>query len=511
MNLAEALVGDAVCQRFADAEAIRHGDRTLTRGRLGALVNRYGNALRTLGAGPGDKVVLVMHDSPELVAAFLGALKGGAISVPLSTRIAVRDLAHVIADSDARLLVADGDYCELCSGALERAGTACRLVLADGDGTDRLCTIADRSSDVLAAAPRDAGDEAFWLYSSGTTGTPKGIVHTHKDSAPLAALQREVLELDPGDVVYCTSKLSFAYSLAYALIAPLHVGAASLLDAEWPSPERTVGLIERHRPRAVFSTPSLYRSMVRNLDDAGWRVLADVGYFVSAGEHVPPALARQWRERTGNTILDGIGTSETVSLICCAPIGEGRDGSVGFPLPGVEVRVLDDAGAEVEAGETGHLWVRHPFQFDRYANLAKETNERLLDGWLMTGDLFRRDGDGYCFHLGRRDDRLKVAGQWVRLQEIEEAAISHPSVAESAAVAIEDADGMRRVALFIVPADTADASDLVDSVRDRLAKELPRFKNPRWVRVVAELPRTSTGKVQKFRLRDLISGASEGR
>ncbi len=299
--------------------------------------------------------------------------------------------------------------------------------------------------------------------------------------------------MGPGDLVYCTSNLSFAYSLAYALIAPLHVGATTLLDAEWASPERVVGLIERHRPRAMFSTPSLYRSMLHGLDADGWRTLAHVGYFVSAGEHVPATLARQWRERTGNAILDGIGTSETVSLICCSPIGGVRDGSVGHPLPGVELRILDGDGADVGAGETGHLRVRHPFLFERYANLAEVTAERFRDGWLATGDLFLRDRDGYCFHRGRRDDLLKVAGQWVLHQEVEETAQADPPVVGAAAIAVADRDGMRRIALFVIPAEGNAEDALAAGVRERLARELPRYKNPRWVRVVAEFPRTSTG------------------
>ena len=509
MNLTEGLVGDAICERFADVVSIRHGERSVTYRQLGSLVNRYGNALRTLGAGPGDKVVFVMRDGPELVAAYLGAIKGGAVSVALSTRITIRDLAHVITDSGARLLVAGSHHQALCSAALDQADGGCRLVAAGDDGEGVLLGTVDTSSDIMATEPRNAGDDAFWVYSSGTTGVPKGIVHTHKDIAPIASFLRDFLRFGPGDLIYCTSKLSFAYALAYALIAPLQIGAATLLDGEWPSPERAVGLIKRHSPYAVFSTPSLYRSLLHQLDAGGWRVLGNVRYFVSAGEHLPVALARQWRERTGSPILDCFGCSETISLICGTPVGRSRDGSVGFPMPGVELRILDDKGADVEQGETGHLWVRHPFLFKGYANLAEETNERFRNGWLVTGDLFLRDQDGYWFHRGRRDDLLKVAGQWVRLQEVEETALADPSVADSAAIAVEDPDGMLRIALFLVPAEDIDEDVLVAGVRERLAKELPRYKNPRWVRVVSEFPRTGTGKVRKFLLREMMTGASK--
>lgn len=503
MNLVDALLHDKT--DAAETALVTDGE-TWSYRQLAASVNRFGNALRALGAAPDARVLFAARDTPNLVAALLGAMKVGAVAVVASTRASVDDLAQIVSQSQPSLIVCDPPFLDTCRQGAGRAGSPVVLLCSAGSAAvqSSLSARAATCSDRLLATPRGPGDEAFWVCSSGSTGTPKGVVHTHRVlHRACTAFHQDTLGLRRGDRVFCTSKLSFAYTLGNALLAPLQLGLAVVLEADWATPERTLEIIDRHAPRAVFSTPSLYRAM---LNCAASARLAHVAHFVSAGEHLPEAVSGAWRQLTGRGIANCYGCSETVFLALASEPGESTAGSVGKPLPGVDVRI-EPLPDDSSGSHRGMLHLQHPFLAIRYGSEATPGGGRLRDGWLATGDVFEIDDSGCWHHRGRTDDLVKIAGQWVYVCELEEIAVVQRGVAEAAAVTARDADGMIRLGLFVVPDHGEDAAALLAAAEQQLAERLPRYKRPRWLRAVASLPRTTTGKIQRARLRQWIEQA----
>jgi len=488
MNAAEFLLGQAALARHADRTALVCGEHSLTYGALAAEVARASNALRSLGVAPGDRILLLLRDSPEFAGAWLGAVHAGAVAIGLNTKLKEVDYRSMVEDSAARLVIADDALAPAMGTLAGELAQSRRLVSARSWAEH----IAQASPQAQSHPARDE-DPAFWLFSSGTTGRPKAIVHTHRGVRPSGQAQREVFGLGAGDRIFTTSKLFFAYSLENGLLGPLALGATAILHPDWADVQAVRAILERHRPTAIFSVPTFYRNLLGLTADQ-LLPFGEVRHYVAAGERLPAALFAAWRAATGREIHSLYGMSETY----CAAIVAGK------PLSGVETRLLDTEGREVAAHQTGELWIRHPALSPGYANRPEATREQFRDGWFCTRDLFVRDERGFYSHQGRSDELMKVAGQWVQPGELEEAVSALEAIAEAACVAATDADGFERLALFVA-ARGADADAAVAAAERACAEKLPRHKRPKWVLPVEALPRTATGKVQRFKLRELVA------
>ena len=404
----------------------------------------------------------MLRDSPQFIAAFLGAVKLGAIPVPLSTLAQPDEVAFMVRDSGAKVIVTQDD------------------------------PLPDRG-DPIEAAPTRGDDMCFWQYSSGTTGAPKAVIHLHERALfPAHAHGRHVAAIGPDDRVYSMAKLFFSYGLNNSLVIPLATGASVVLDPDRFAAERAWRLIAAERPTVLYAVPTAYAALLAAADaDAGGDV-SSLRLCVSAGEALPAPLAERWRARFGLAILDGIGSTEIGYIAISNTVDDVTAGSSGRLIPGYEARVV---GPDGDDADEGMLWVRGGSITLGYHDRPDRTAATFRDGWVTTGDRYRVRG-GHYFHLGRDDDMLRVGAQWVSPLEVESVLLSHPAVAECAVVGRADADGLVKVCAYVVV--VGEASDLADLCAERLA----RHKRPRWIEPVAELPKTATGKIQRFRLRD---------
>lgn len=498
MNAAEHLLGPAALERHGSRTALLFGGETVGFADLGMRVQRAAAAWQSLGALPGDRVLILLSDTPELAAAWLGALYCGAVAIAVNGRLPSSDQRYMFEDSGGRLFLVEP---ESAGGVAAFAGERCIDLVMWRRALERAAPM-PKPADVRPEDP------AFWLYSSGTTGRPKGIVHAHKDILPAGNGMRDVLGLSAGDTVFSTSKLFFAYGLEHALLGPLTIGATSIFHPDTLEAGQASEIVARHKPAAFFSVPSFFRRLLA-LEPEALAPFRAVRHFVAAGERLPAQVLERWFAATGREILSLYGMSETFCVSMMTPPGTSTASRTGLPLAGVDTRLLDDAGAEVLAGELGVLWIRHPSLATGYANRPEATREQFVDGWFCTKDVFVCDAEGFFSHQGRADEFIKVAGQWVQPGELEEAAISDPSISEAVCVRINDADGFERLALFVTSG--ADPRAAIAAAALACERKLPRHKRPKWIRTLAELPRTATGKVQRFKLRELIERELAGK
>lgn len=508
MNAADEIIGRPLAMGLGEQAAILCGERTVTYNALNAEVNRHGNALKARGVQRGARVLFLMDDSPELVAGYLGCLRIGAVAVALNVRLAPRDLQYVIQDSECSAIFVDGQFIELYESAVETLSEL-PLVITLGRPTTATCIGHDDflagQADQLESLAMDPEEVGFWLYSSGTTGKPKAVMHPHRSARVADCLEREYLGVRPGDRVFTTSKIFFGFALGHSLMGGLQCGATIILSPTWPDPKLILATTERHRPDVFFSTPVMYRNLLREgapVHEAFRRIR----HFVSAGEKLPESLYDEWLELCGNPILDGVGASETVFLFLVNRPGDSRGGSSGKPVPWAQVRLVDEAGKDITEAETpGQIAIRTDCQFVGYWNQPQLSARALREGWYFPGDMFRFDAEGRWYHMGRADDMLKISGQWVSPAEIEACALTVTGVGEAAVVGFPNEDGLTRIALFVVPRDAeAEPGALEETLLQTFKSTLSIYKCPRTIRFLKQMPQTATGKMQRFRLRELL-------
>jgi benzoate-CoA ligase family protein len=495
-----------------DRVAILGVDRQLTYGQLDREVNRVAQALRDSRCQPGDRVLIVLPDSLEFIAAFFGAAKIGAIAVPVNSMARAADYRHFLSDSGATIAIV---HWTVLADVLTAAANLplARLVVAGG--TRRAVEYMSRSvthwSDWLPAEsgeipshPTTSTDPAFFLYTSGSGGPPKAAVHRHQDMLACSeGFAKGVLGLRADDRTYSVSKLFFAYGLGNGMYFPFSVGAATILDPDRPSADRAIEIVGRFKPTVFFSVPTFYAALLREEEKGNRGDFSSVRLAVSAGESLPAEIFLRFRERFGIEILDGIGSTEMLHMFLSARPGEARPGSCGREVPGYEARILDDASHAAGNGDIGSLWVKGASAFSEYWNIPELSARTRQDDWVLTGDKFTRDAEGFYHYCGRGDDMMKVSGMWVSPGEVENALLSHPAVAEAAVVAQADSVGITRTIAFVVlhSGITQPAGGLDSEVHAWVHTRLVGYKCPHEIRFVSELPKTATGKIQRFVLR----------
>ena len=509
-NLADDLVDRHVREGRGNRLAISSEGRYVTYRELSESVNRVGHALTALGVGAGDRVLLVLLDSPEFVAAFLGAVKIGAVAVPTNTTLRSSDYSYFLEESGAVAVIVHAALLAEVAPALD--GSKPRLenrVIVVGDdvsGCRQWSHWLDGCSGVLDASPTTGTDVAFWLWTSGSTGRPKAAVHRHRDWSCCASNYASgVLGITASDVTFSSSKLFHAYGLGNSLAFPLSAGAATTLSPARPQAKSVLEIVQRTRPTLFFSVPTLYAAMLEEARTTDYD-LSSVRLAISAAEPLPAEIFRRWKERFGIEILDGLGSTEVLHIYLSARAGEVRPGSCGTPVPGYEVRVVDAGGEDVPAGTVGDLLVAGDSRAVCYWHRPELTAERMRDAWFVTGDKYSVDADGYYWYAGRADDMFKVAGQWISPIEIESTLIEHASVLEAAVVAFEEESRLQSAKAFVVlrPGCTADpefATELQAFVKARLTP----YKCPRRIEFLPELPKSAAGKLLRYKLRERAS------
>lgn len=508
-NAAAWLVDRNVNRGEGDRIAYRCDGHSTTYAELQREVWRVQHALAGLDVRPGERVALVLDDELTLPSWFLGSMRSGVIPVPLSTMLTAADLGEIIADAEAGCIVVSAGYVDRLKDIAERATDLRHAVVAGSTAHDQPSGRAvlhvwaefnDRSEVPVADTHEDSS--AFWLYSSGTTGTPKGVMHRHGSlRATSETYARSVLEIGPEDRCLSVAKLFFAYGLGNSLTFPLAVGASAILNPQRPAPAGVVELIRHEQPTLFFASPGFIASLLDT--ELPSDAFSSVRTTVTAGEALPARLQQRFQSMFGHPVLDGIGTTEALHIFLSNTKGAERPGTSGRPVPGYDVCLVDDSHRPVEEANTpGYLQVRGPSLATGYWGRPEATQTAFQDGWLATGDVYTRSEDGYWAFLGRNNDMIKAGGIWVSPAEVESVLVEHADVLEAAVVGARNAAGLETTVAFLVPRSghTIDPAEIDSHCRERMAA----FKRPRLTVVVDELPKTVTGKVQRFALRDRL-------
>lgn len=467
--------------------AIHSATADVTYGDLFKLANGAARRLLDLGVRREERVLICGFDTPGWVASFLGAIRIGAIPVPVNPVLQrTDDYTHFVDDSLARVVIVDA--------ASEEKLKPIAAELLRGDQIE--------PGDEIEPAPTRKDDMAFWLYSSGSTGKPKAVVHLQHDipyTCETYAVQ--VLGITEADTTFSTTGLFHAYGFGNNLTFPYWVGASTVLHAGRHTPQTVLDTIENHKPTLFFSAPTLYNALL-NSEGAKQRDLSSIRHCVAAAEALPAEVWRRWKDAFRLTILDGVGSTEMLHIYCSNRLDEVKPGSSGKPVPGYELKILDEDGAPVTQGEAGDMYVKGDSALALYWAQHDKSKRSILGEWFFTGDRYRVDEEGFYWYEGRSDDMIKVSGLWVSPIEIESALLEHPSVAESAVVGVE-VEGFTKIKAFVIARPLTETDEtLVIELQDHCKTRLQRYQYPHMIEFVTELPKTVTGKIQRYKLRE---------
>ncbi|TAK46527.1 MAG: benzoate-CoA ligase family protein [Xanthobacteraceae bacterium] len=499
-NVASDTVDRHLAEGRGAKTAIQTLDETITYETLVANIARYGHALLGLGLVPGDRVLMIIKDSPEFIYTFWACVKTGLIPIALNTMLTPDDYKFIIADSEAKLLVYSEDYADRVLEAASHS-TALKHILLARHSAGSLDELARDKPTTLATVPATPDAECLWLYSSGTTGRPKGVVHIHRDVAATAMLFAvNFLGVKEQDVFYSIPRLFFALGLGLAMNFPLWIGGTTVLDSRRPLPEIASTIIKRFRPTIFTAVPTFISALLA----ASALEPGDVTSLrccISSGEALPEELQRRWRKIAPIPITDAIGSTEALHTYISNKVDDVHANASGKLVPGYQARILDNTGEEVADGDPGRLWIKGPSITRKYWNNPEKTASSLVNGWLDTGDTYRRE-NGVFYYCGRNDDMLKVGGIWVSPFEIEGALIEHPDILEAAVVGRADEANLVKPEAWVVLRNANRASEkLAEDIRAYCKSTLAPYKYPRWIHFVETLPKTATGKIQRFKLR----------
>lgn len=502
-NVAVPFIDRHLKEDRADKIAIRTtSGEEITYGELAANVNRCGNFFKSKDLSKGDRIIMVVKDCPEFFYIFWGAVKAGMIPIPINTLLRAKDYSFIIDNSECSAVLYSPEYKDEVKPALETASNnPAQCICIQGEDVSLVQLISQNSADLEPAATT-AEDECFFLYSSGSTGNPKGAVHCHKDLVYTSQNYGvETLGIKEDDVTFSAAKLFFAYGHGNAMDFPLWVGATTILYDGRPTPETIFDAIEKYRPTIYFGVPTLYGAQLLSMEEKTFD-LSSVRICVSAGEALPPDLFKRWQEKTGLIILDGIGSTEILHIFISNRVDDYCLGSSGRLVRGYQAKILGDDGNPVSQGDSGKLWIKGGSLSPYYWNNPEKTAQTMQDEWVDTGDTYYQDENGYYHYCGRNDDMLKVGGIWCSPFEIEAKLIEHPEVLEAAVVGAPDDQNLIKPKAYVVLKNPDDQSEELETQLLQLCKKgLAPYKYPRWFIFQEELPKTATGKIQRFRLR----------
>jgi benzoate-CoA ligase family protein len=505
-NITSKLVDESVERGLGDKVAVYYRDKTFTYREIQQMVNRVGNALYILGVRMEERVMILTYDSPEALASFYGAIKIGAVPVLVNYMSKPDDYRYLLNNSKAKTLIVHEDFVEDIEEWREKLLFLENTVVIGKRSRAfhvSFHDVVERSADKLNAAYTTIDDPAFWNYTSGSTGVPKGAVHLQHDIFfCIENFARKVLNLNENDILFSASKMFFAYGLGNSVFYPFAIGGSVVILPDRPLADTVYETISTYHPTVFFCVPSLYANLLQVENAEKKYDLSSLRICTSAGEALPTEIYYEWKRRFNLEILDGIGSTELMHVFISNRPGESRPGSSGKLVPGYSARIVDDHGVNVPTGEVGTLLIKGGSTAAFYHRQHEKSMKSMLGEWFNTGDKYYKDSEGFFYYCGRGDDMLKVGGIWVSPVEVEDALTSHPAVLEAAVVAHQDEHKLIKPKAFIVLKHGYEPTDeLNHEIQQFVKKKIAPYKYPRWIEFVKVLPKTTTGKIQRFKLR----------